>query len=146
MSSVKRLTNCSSRFYTGQPEPDYHILQLSAAAEVSRATGGILDPDELIYQVVEMTRERFGLYYVGLFLVEREKTTRMEPKWAVLRAGTGEAGRKMVADAIKSRWMAIRMSAGVLLTNLRIIEDTERIGKRKKTRCCRKPVQGWRCR
>ena len=73
---------------------DRRALLLQAAAEVSRATGSILDPDELIHQVVELTRERFGLYYVGLYLVDR---TDGSGKWAVLRAGTGEAGRQMVA-------------------------------------------------
>ena len=119
---------------TTRPEPDYHNLQLSAAAEVSRATGGILDPDELMYQVVEMTRERFGFYYVGLFLVERnEDHSNGAQKWAVLRAGTGEAGRKMVEDAYKVEvngdsnvgWCIAHKSP-------RIMEDTEEIGKRRK--------------
>jgi PAS domain S-box-containing protein len=74
---------------------DRRALQLEAAAEVSRATGSILDPDELIQQVVELTRERFGLHYVGLYLVDQTDETR---KWAVLRAGTGEAGQRMVAQ------------------------------------------------
>ena len=59
------------------------------------STGSILDPDELIHQVVELTRERFGLYYVGLYLVDQ---TDGAGRWAVLRAGTGEAGRQMVAQ------------------------------------------------
>ncbi len=74
---------------------DRRALQLQAAAEVSRATSSILDPNELIHQVVELTRERFGMYYVGLYLVDRTGDTR---KWAVLRAATGEAGRQMVAQ------------------------------------------------
>ena len=74
---------------------DRRALLLQAAAEVSRATGSILDPDELIGQVVELTRERFGLYYVGLYLVDQ---TGDAGRWAVLRAGTGEPGRQMVAQ------------------------------------------------
>lgn len=61
--------------------------QLSVAAEVSRRVTTILDRNLLIEQVVELVRERFGLYYVGLFLVDGVGET------AVLRAGTGEAGR-----------------------------------------------------
>jgi hypothetical protein len=52
---------------------DRRALQLQAAAEVSRATGSILDPDELIQQVVDLTRERFDLYYVGLYLIDPHK-------------------------------------------------------------------------
>jgi len=64
---------------------------LQASAEVGRAVVSILDVDALTTQVVELIRERFGLYYVGLFLTDPAR------EWAVLRAGTGEAGRAMLA-------------------------------------------------
>lgn len=65
--------------------------QLRLAAEVSRAATTILDQDQLIREVVELIRSRFNLYYVGLFLVDEASRT------AVLRAGTGEAGRLQIA-------------------------------------------------
>ena len=65
---------------------------LQAAAEVSRAATQVRDPDELLRQVVDLVQERFGLYYVGLFLVDEAR------QWAVLRAGTGEAGQTMIAQ------------------------------------------------
>jgi len=75
----------------------HRSAQLQTAAEVSRAASSILDPDELIQQAVDLVRERFGLYYVGLFLVDQTGEWAGEPgKWAVLRAGTGEAGQKML--------------------------------------------------
>ena len=77
--------------------------QLQTAAEVSRATSGLLDPDELIRRVVDLVHDRFGLYYTGLFLVDQtgewgcDQNGQPEPgRWAVLRAGTGEAGHKML--------------------------------------------------
>ena len=71
--------------------------QLQTAAEVSRAATSFLDPEELIQQVVNLVRDRFDLYYAGLFLVDRTGEWTGEPgKWAMLRAGTGEAGRRMV--------------------------------------------------
>jgi GAF domain-containing protein/HAMP domain-containing protein len=60
---------------------------LEAAARVSRAVSLILDVDVLIQQVVEVIREEFNLYYVGLFLVDDA---------AVLRAATGEGGKAML--------------------------------------------------
>jgi PAS domain S-box-containing protein len=69
---------------------EYRSAQLQTAAEVSRAASSILDPDELIQQVVDLVRERFDLYYAGLFLLDEER------QFAVLHAGTGEAGRKML--------------------------------------------------
>jgi PAS domain S-box-containing protein len=67
-------------------------LQLQTAAEVSRAASSVLDLNVLIQQVVDLVQERFDLYYVGLFLVDELN------RWAVLRAGTGEAGRQMIAQ------------------------------------------------
>jgi len=65
---------------------------LRAAAEVSRATTSVLDPDELLRQTVDLVRERFNLYYVGLFLLDEAR------RFTVLRAGTGAPGRKMLAQ------------------------------------------------
>ena len=72
-------------------------LQLQTAAQVSQAIGSNLNMDELLPRVVNLVRERFDLYYTGLFLVDQTGEWTGEPdKWAVLRAGTGEAGRKML--------------------------------------------------
>jgi GAF domain-containing protein/HAMP domain-containing protein len=65
---------------------------LQTAAEVARATTSVLDPNELLRQTVDLVRERLDLYYVGLFLLDEER------RFAVLRAGTGEAGQKMLAQ------------------------------------------------
>jgi len=66
---------------------------LQATIEVTRATTSVLDPGELLHRVVELVRERFALYYVGLFLLDEAH------RFAVLSAGTGEAGQKMLAQA-----------------------------------------------
>ncbi|HJW84697.1 MAG TPA: GAF domain-containing protein [Anaerolineae bacterium] len=65
-------------------------LQLQTAADVSRAASSILNGDELLASTVDLIRGRFNLYYVGLFLVDEAR------QYAVLRAGTGEAGRTMI--------------------------------------------------
>ena len=63
---------------------------LESSAEVSRAIASITNADELIKQVVRLIKERFDLYYVGLFIADQEH------EWAILQAGTGEAGRIML--------------------------------------------------
>jgi PAS domain S-box-containing protein len=76
--------------------------RLQTAAEVSRAASSVLDPNELIQQAVDLIHEEFNLYYVGLFLVDETGAWTDEPgRWAVLRAGTGEAGRKMLEQGHK---------------------------------------------
>lgn len=68
---------------------------LEAAAEVGRAASSILESDQLMRQVVELIRGRFDLYYVGLFLTDSSG------QWAVLKAGTGQAGQAMLARGHK---------------------------------------------
>ncbi len=76
---------------------------MQAAAEVSRTTNAIIDVDALIQQSVDLIRERFGLYYVGLFMKNEAQ------EWAVLQAGTGSAGAAMVA-----RGHRIRIGEGMI--------------------------------
>ncbi len=71
-------------------EARYRSSRLQTAAEVSRAASSILDTHELIDTSVNLIRDQFNFYYVGLFLVDDAN------EWAVLRAGTGEAGRKQI--------------------------------------------------
>lgn len=75
----------------------YRNIQLETAAQVSEVVGSLLGPGELEHQVVELIRQQFDHYYVGLFLVDESDEWTGEPgRWAVLRAGTGEAGRAML--------------------------------------------------
>ncbi len=81
---------------------EHRALLLQTASEVSRAVSSFLDPEDLIHQVVELARERFNLYYAGLFLVDQTGEWSGEPgKWAVLRAGTGAAGKAMLEQGHK---------------------------------------------
>jgi len=82
---------------------EHRNAQFQTAAEVSRAASGLLDPDELIRRVVDLVCDRFNLYYAGLFLMDQtgewgcDQNGQPEPgRWAVLRAGTGEAGQQML--------------------------------------------------
>jgi GAF domain-containing protein/HAMP domain-containing protein len=67
-------------------------LQLQAASDVARAATSVLEADRLVQQVVELIRERFDLYYVGLFFLDVER------RFVVLHAGTGDAGQQMLAQ------------------------------------------------
>ncbi len=76
---------------------------LQAVAEVGREAASILDTRQLIKQVVEVIRARFDLYYVGLFIVDALG------EYAVLQAGTGEAGAAMLG-----RGHRIRIGQGMI--------------------------------
>ncbi|MBU0491288.1 MAG: transporter substrate-binding domain-containing protein [Chloroflexi bacterium] len=77
----------------------YRAVQLQIAAEISRVASSTLDPDHLLRQTVDLVRERFDFYYVGIFLADQTGLWTGEPgQWAVLRAGTGPAGQQLLAQ------------------------------------------------
>lgn len=80
----------------------HRSVQLETAAQIAEAVGTILELTELEQQVVELIRQQFDYYYVGLFLVDESGDSGGEPgRWAVLRTGTGEAGQAMLARGHK---------------------------------------------
>jgi GAF domain-containing protein/uncharacterized membrane protein len=68
------------------------LIQIRTAAEISNTISAVLDPQELLQRIVDLIKERFDLYYVGVFTLTEDE------KYALLRAGTGEAGIKMLAE------------------------------------------------
>ena len=66
--------------------------QLRTAIEVSKTASTTLETAALLQQSVDLIKEQFGYYYVGLFLVDEAY------QWAVLKSGTGEAGKRQLAD------------------------------------------------
>ena len=121
------------------------LVQIRTTAEINRAISRVLDVDRLLPQVCELVRQRFDLYYVGIFLIDEDANRQsirdrqdMIPEtgplsgrsddlkelarrtfdgregenssnfqeatpsvYAVLRAGSGEAGRRMLSEGHK---------------------------------------------
>lgn len=67
---------------------------LQLAGEVARQITTVLDIKELLPQLVEQTKTTFDLYFVSVFLYQPE-TERL-----VVAAGTGEAGKQMLASGL----------------------------------------------
>ncbi len=101
---------------------------LEAAAQVGQIAASILDPDQLIGQVVDLICERFDLYYVGLFLVDQTG------EWAVLRANAGRTGRLLpergerlkIGPGSMIGWSIAHAQARVALE---AAEDAERLAR-----------------
>jgi GAF domain-containing protein len=84
------------------------LVQIRTAAEITRTISQVSDIEELLslrlWQICELMCQRFDLYYVGIFLIQGDvgetgsilNTARQ--RYAVLRAGSGGAGQRMVAD------------------------------------------------
>jgi signal transduction histidine kinase/DNA-binding NarL/FixJ family response regulator len=63
---------------------------LETAARVGQMVTSILDLDDLLRYTVDIICSEFDFYYSGIFLLSGDG------KWAVLRAGFGIAGRRMM--------------------------------------------------
>jgi GAF domain-containing protein len=68
------------------------VIQIQTATEISRAIAGIRDETELLQKVVDLVKDRFQLYYAGVFLTDQPA------EYAALKAGSGEAGNRMVRE------------------------------------------------
>ncbi|WP_420645536.1 GAF domain-containing protein [Candidatus Leptofilum sp.] len=66
--------------------------ELAAVAQVSTLTANILDPQELLQQVVDLTKSSFDLYHTHIHLLDDLGRT------LVLTAGAGDVGRQMVSE------------------------------------------------
>src|SRR5262249_6220857 len=66
--------------------------QLETVAHLSNTSSRVLDPDKLLQSVVDLSKERFGLYHAHIYLLNESWDT------LLLAAGAGEVGRAMVAD------------------------------------------------
>lgn len=110
-----RDANLKLQIYT--EELEQRTEQLMVGAQVSRTATDILEPDELSQRVVDLVRESFGLYYVGLFLLDETGDN------AVLHAGTGGAGRQLlrqhhalpVAETSMVGWSIVNRQARIAL-------------------------------
>jgi GAF domain-containing protein/HAMP domain-containing protein len=94
--------------------------QLEATNEVGRVASSILDPVELVTNVVNLITDRFGYYYAALFVIEESGI------WAELADATGKAGltlkerhhrlaiagNSMVGYAITNRKARIALDVG----------------------------------
>jgi signal transduction histidine kinase len=73
-------------------------LQLEAASQVSQKVTAILEVDELLAQVVQLIRDKFGYYSVHIFLVDGHSNQ------IVLRACNGPTG-----EALKTRKLHLKI-------------------------------------
>jgi signal transduction histidine kinase len=66
--------------------------EMETVAELSATTSTLLDPDRLLQTIVDLTKERFGVYHAHIYLANESRQT------LVLAAGAGEVGRELVAQ------------------------------------------------
>jgi GAF domain-containing protein/HAMP domain-containing protein len=102
---------------------EMRTAQVEASADVGRAVTSILDPDQLLRQVVKLITDRFGFYYAAAFTIEPSG------HWAVLREASGPSnaawllkqaghrlelkGNSMVAACVRDCRARVALDTGV---------------------------------
>ncbi len=66
--------------------------ELDTVAAISTAAATILDTDEMLQRVVDLTKERFNLYHTHVYVMDDAGEN------LVLTSGAGEVGREMVSQ------------------------------------------------
>jgi signal transduction histidine kinase/putative methionine-R-sulfoxide reductase with GAF domain len=82
--------------------------QISTASDIAGQVNAILDPDQLLHEVVAQLHERFGLYHVHVYLLNEpmhellmqadpsEVSRIMGQRQLIMRAGSGEVGQALL--------------------------------------------------
>jgi GAF domain-containing protein len=76
-------------------ELERRSVQIRTAADISRSISSVLTLQKLLREAVTLILERFNLYYAGIFTLDEGN------RYAVLRAGTGDAGQAMILSQHK---------------------------------------------
>ncbi|MDP1546507.1 MAG: ATP-binding protein [Anaerolineales bacterium] len=73
-------------------EIEKRAAELATVAAVSSTASTTLNPDELLQQVVDLTKERFNLYHAHIYLADESWNT------LLLAAGAGDVGHQMATS------------------------------------------------
>ena len=92
-SLASMTTRLRDLIYNLENKVEERTRDLAIASDVSRQITRVLDMEYLLPELVEKTRQGFGLYYVSLFLYDQQKQE------LFLKVGTGEEGQQMMSEA-----------------------------------------------
>ena len=73
-----------------EAERERFTLRLSTAADIAGQVSALLDPEQIFDAAITLLKERFGLYYVHVYILDEDGEKLR------LRAGYGEPGRIML--------------------------------------------------
>ncbi|MEZ4672327.1 MAG: GAF domain-containing protein [Anaerolineae bacterium] len=89
---AQTLNNMATEIQTVVNGLEIRTRDLQTVSEVSARVSTILEPERLLRDVADLTKERFGLYHAHIYLLNDAGDT------LVLTAGAGYVGRQMVSE------------------------------------------------
>jgi GAF domain-containing protein len=99
---------------------EQRAFQMQIAAQIAQDTAAARDLEELLDRTVNMIRERFSFYYVGIFLIDDNN------EYSVLRAATGEAGKAQLQRGYRLKVGDVGIVTYVASTgDMRIVNDVD---------------------
>jgi GAF domain-containing protein/HAMP domain-containing protein len=99
---------------------EQRALQLQIAAQIAQDTAAARDLEELLNRTVDMIRDRFKFYYVGIFLINENH------EYSVLRAATGEAGKSQLQRGYRLKVSDVGIVTYVASTgDMRIVNNVD---------------------
>ncbi len=113
----ERVADLEQRVAERTRDAELRAAHLRAAAEVGRSITSILDTDRLLNQVVMLIRQRFQMYYVGLFLLDASGD------WAELRASDGAAGDTLLQEGFRIPVGEGLIGWSIVNARLRLVAD-----------------------
>ncbi len=110
--------------HKSQAELAKQASEMSTVAQISTVIAGTLDVQQLLKDVVNITKEKFDLYHAHIYLLNDTKDT------LLLKAGSGEVGDMMVAEKqvipISQKYSSVARAAreckGIVVNN--VYEDS----------------------
>jgi len=108
-----------------QADLQKRAVELEAVAKVSAAASTILDVDQLLYTVADLTKESFNLYHAHIYTLDPTG------QYLVLAAGAGETGRVMKSRghriALRNERSLVARAArsreGVVVNDVTAVQD-----------------------
>ena len=92
-SLTSMTTRLRDLIYNLENKVEERTRDLEIASDVSRQITRVLELDLLLPELVEKTRQGFGLYYVSLFLFDKDREE------LLLEVGTGTEGARIMSEA-----------------------------------------------
>ncbi|MBN1486919.1 MAG: GAF domain-containing protein, partial [Anaerolineae bacterium] len=118
----ERVTQRTEELQAANTDLSRRAVQMQTSSQVSQQVTSILDLNTLLSRVVNLIQTQFGYYFAGVWLYDEAQAA------LILRAGTGEAGEKLIKQSFSIPLNAASIVASVCRDgNRRLVESVDEV-------------------